>query len=342
MGAILWFAHRYPYQWDEWPATWHNGLAREAFFTGIVLLWIATLRAARLRVGVFLQVGVLFLIWMDLMTHAPRQNPTIQRAGFEPGLLRLSPSPGHGVSRAMISPAADIKFRLTSTSEGWSHYIGNRLGLFSNCNLLDNIPKVNGFFSLYLRETDQICSMLYASPTADLPRLTDFLNVSHITTPDKLFDWVTRTNFLTFVTTGQRPVFVDGATALRSLATPDFTPREIVYLPLGARSMVNAGPTSARIISSRFTAQRGELEVDAQDRSLVVISQAYYPAWRAFLDGQPVPIWRANYAFQAVETPAGRHHLELVYRDSFFVFGVAVSAVALLACLVNCWKSGFP
>jgi uncharacterized membrane protein YfhO len=105
--------------------------------------------------------------------------------------------------------------------------------------------------------------------------------------------------------------------------------------------MVSAGATSARIISSRFTAQRGEVEVDTQDRSLVVISQAYYPAWRAFLDGQPVPIWRANYAFQSVETPAGRHHLELVYRDWFFVLGVAVSAFTLLACLVGCWKLRF-
>ena len=317
-------------------------MARAACLTLFLGLLTAARRAAKPNLSRLLQIALLLVTWLDFLTHTPRQNPTVARGAYEPGLLRLAPAPAHGVSRAMISPSADKKFRSIAVSEGLKQYIGTRLGLFSNCNLLDGIPKLNGLFPLYLREADQVWALLYLSGNTNLAPLLDFLNVSHITAPDKLFDWVNRTNFLPFVTTGQRPVFVDGATALRSLATPDFTPREIVYLPFGARSMVNAGPTSARIISSRFTAQRGEIEVDAQDRSLVVISQAYYPAWRAFLDGQPVPIWRANHAFQAVETPAGRHHLELVYRDSFFVFGVAVSAVALLACLVGCWKSGFP
>jgi uncharacterized membrane protein YfhO len=66
----------------------------------------------------------------------------------------------------------------------------------------------------------------------------------------------------------------------------------------------------------------------------LVISQAFYPAWHAFLDGRRVPLWRANYAFQAVETAAGRHHLELIYRDVYFSLGVVVSGFTLLTCLV--------
>jgi Bacterial membrane protein YfhO len=332
MVAILWFAWQFPFQWDEWPATLKNALGRAACFTLFLALLLAAQTAGKLNLRRLLHVAVLFVTWLDFMTHTPRQNPTVPRAAYEPGLVRLSPAPAHGVSRAMISPAADTKFRSIAVSEGLKQYIGNRLGLFSNCNLLDDIPKLNGFFSLYLREADQVRALLYLSGNTNLSRLLDFLNVSHITAPDKLFDWVTRTNFLPFVSAGQRPVFADGATALRSLAAPDFTPREKVYLPLGARSMVTAGPTSARILSSRFTAQRGEIEVDAQDRSLVVISQAYYPAWKARVDGRSVPLWPANYAFQALEVPAGPHQVVLTYDDHVFYLGSIISILTLAGC----------
>src|SRR5437660_9416225 len=146
----------------------------------------------------------------------------------------------------MISRAADAKFRSIAVPKALDQYLGNRLGLFSNCNLLDDIPKVNGFFSLYLREADQVWALLYLSGNSNLSPLLDFLNVSHITAPGTFFDWETRTNFLPFVTAGQRPVFTDDPTALRSLAAPDFRPGEIVYLSLSARSMVTAGATSAR------------------------------------------------------------------------------------------------
>ncbi len=56
-------------------------------------------------------------------------------------------------------------------------------------------------------------------------------------------------------------------------------------------------------------------EAEAPAASLVVISQTYYPAWKAYVDGRPAKLWRANYAFQALEVPAGRHHIRLAYED---------------------------
>jgi hypothetical protein len=205
--------------------------------------------------------------------------------------------------------------------------------LFSNCNLLDDIPKVNGFFSLFLREGDQVVSLLYASQKIDIPHLLDFLNVSHITAPDKLFDWETRTNCLAFVTAGQQPLFADEINTLQALSSPEFTPREIVYLPIAARPLVKAHKTPARVLASHFTAQRGEIDTETSGRSVVVISQADYHLWRAFVDGQPARLWHANHAFQAVEVSAGRHQIRLVYHDPFFNFGAAV-AVGSLICAI--------
>lgn len=66
---------------------------------------------------------------------------------------------------------------------------------------------------------------------------------------------------------------------------------------------------------------------------MVFISQSYYHDWKAQVDGKPAPLWRANYAFQAVEVPAGRHEVILVYKDKMFRIGALLAAWAALVCI---------
>jgi uncharacterized membrane protein YfhO len=57
------------------------------------------------------------------------------------------------------------------------------------------------------------------------------------------------------------------------------------------------------------------------------------------MDGKPAPLSRANYAFQAVPVPPGRHRLELRYVDSFFQPGCVISLITLggaLAAFAHC------
>lgn len=60
--------------------------------------------------------------------------------------------------------------------------------------------------------------------------------------------------------------------------------------------------------------------------SIFVLSDAYYPGWRAYVDGVEHPIYRANYAFRAVFLPAGARSLEFV----FYPLSVAVGGVVSL------------
>jgi len=65
---------------------------------------------------------------------------------------------------------------------------------------------------------------------------------------------------------------------------------------------------------------------------MVVVAQAYYHPWHAYVDGEPTRLWRANYAYQALEVPPGKHQVRLVYEDHMFWGGVLLSLAALLAC----------
>jgi len=70
--------------------------------------------------------------------------------------------------------------------------------------------------------------------------------------------------------------------------------------------------------------------VQAEAPSLAVMAQAYYPAWKATVNGVPTPLLRANHAFQAVALAAGTQHVVLTYEDSAFRLGLWLSLLSLL------------
>jgi hypothetical protein len=89
------------------------------------------------------------------------------------------------------------------------------------------------------------------------------------------------------------------------------------------------GPVAAEDVQVGSSTLRAT--VDAPRAGLAVILDPFYPGWTATLDGQPAPILRADFAFQAVAVPAGRHELRLAYRNRWVGIGAAVSGGTLLA-----------
>ena len=84
-----------------------------------------------------------------------------------------------------------------------------------------------------------------------------------------------------------------------------------------------------------------QANLDAPRPGLAVILDPFFPGWSATVDGVPAPVVRADYAFQAVPVPAGKHQLRMVYRSRLLPAGFAVAAVALgLFGLVLGWRRG--
>ena len=93
------------------------------------------------------------------------------------------------------------------------------------------------------------------------------------------------------------------------------------------------------MLSSDIRPHRVLAEVEATDPSVVVVAQALYTPWRAFVDGSPVQLWRANHAFQAVEVPPGRHRVELRYRDKQFLLGLVISGLSAIGLAAGWFAS---
>jgi len=80
------------------------------------------------------------------------------------------------------------------------------------------------------------------------------------------------------------------------------------------------------------------LESIAPDNSLLLLTDTYYPGWKAFVDGAETDILRANSAFRAVAVPAGKHEVRFSFVHEGIDTGICITAVSLaLLAAMACW-----
>jgi hypothetical protein len=205
-----------------------------------------------------------------------------------------------------------------------------RSGMFANANLVERIPKVDGFYALSIKEAREAGFRLFHSDHEPRPGLARFVGISQITSATNPMLWLARSDYMPMITAGQKAVFANRDETITALRMTNFSPEAVVYLPAEARDRVSATNAGhARVISARVLEHRLEVEVEAKAPAMVVIAQAWYPAWQAFVNGEPVRIWRANHAFQAVEVGRGTHRITLAYHDKQFLWGACISGFAL-------------
>jgi hypothetical protein len=85
---------------------------------------------------------------------------------------------------------------------------------------------------------------------------------------------------------------------------------------------------SARVAVVRRSARELVLAVELDRPGLVVVSEVYYPDWKATADGVPVEVLRANHVLRAVALGAGSHEIVFRYDASLLRKGATVSVAA--------------
>ncbi|MBI2338367.1 YfhO family protein, partial [Candidatus Daviesbacteria bacterium] len=90
--------------------------------------------------------------------------------------------------------------------------------------------------------------------------------------------------------------------------------------------------SQAKVIS--YSPNKLLLAVKSRTSQLLFLSDAYYPGWKAFIDGVEKKIYRADYAFRAVVVPSGEHQVKFIYEPQSFSLGVKTSIISLVLLLV--------
>jgi hypothetical protein len=121
---------------------------------------------------------------------------------------------------------------------------------------------------------------------------------------------------------------------------PRFDPLRIAVLDTSAA--INAPPVTAlpeRLPLTTTTSNLGPgkatiaLSGPAPAGAALVVSENYFPGWRASVDGREASVYRADYNLIGVPLPAGARRVELSFRDAAVSTGKAVTLVALALAL---------
>jgi hypothetical protein len=126
---------------------------------------------------------------------------------------------------------------------------------------------------------------------------------------------------------------VGGASEAQAvIANPAFAPREAAVVEAPLASMPpGAAEAGESVTTLSYTEARASYTVQAARPGLLVIADAWYPGWRATVDGKPAEVLHANLLYRAVPLEPGRHEVVLEYAPESWRAGSLVSGTALLA-----------
>lgn len=122
---------------------------------------------------------------------------------------------------------------------------------------------------------------------------------------------------------------------LERIVDPAFDPAGVVFLEEKCdRFPLDSKEGSADIQIESYKPDRVMVRVVTDEGGMLLLTDAWFPGWVARLDGEPVPLYRANYTFRAVYAPRGEHVIDFLYEPASFRHGLAVSGVSLVLLLV--------
>jgi hypothetical protein len=113
-----------------------------------------------------------------------------------------------------------------------------------------------------------------------------------------------------------------------------FDPRRVVILSSAiTRFGGKVSPPQANSVRLTLTdTNEFDMEAATDQDSLLVLNEAFYPGWRAFVDGEPVEVLRTNYAFMSIPITTGSHRIKLQFEPPSFKLGAVLSVVGLTIC----------
>jgi hypothetical protein len=197
-----------------------------------------------------------------------------------------------------------------------------------NQGMIDRIFMMEGYTPLALQRA-------YA-PLASNEQSFDLLNVKYKT----VFDERTGQQTLVEHTTRlPRAFFVYAVHVVQSeqelleyIKSPGFDHRTtaVVEQPLSLPPPNGQPRSHVRVTSYRNN--RIVLAAETSHDGFLVLSEIFYPGWKAYINGEETPIYRTNYNLRGMRVPAGTHTIDVRFEPATFHTGMWVTLGTLTIC----------
>lgn len=137
-----------------------------------------------------------------------------------------------------------------------------------------------------------------------------------------------------------------GAQAFGALHAPGFEPANAVVLDASSAALAPAlldgsGAQAAgqrNLFYTQYAPESQSVVVQTPAPAYLVLSEVWYPGWRAWIDGVEVPVYEADLAFRAIFVPqAGQHTVVMRFDPWIWKFGLSISLATLI--LLAAWAA---
>jgi len=308
------------------PALYHRiffGIERAVFLCFGTLLVLVMRKAGRVD-SRFFAVLAIAVVFADLFGFG---RPFIRTGA-------LSTPEGIGRLSAAL-PGTPDKCRVVILGGPWG----------ANDGLRYRFPSVSGYDPLILRRyvyytqssqglkhDDHVVNLGYIR-NVDTP-LIKMLNVRKIVFGDRVravkneIPYARLVNHTVTMADDQALSFMEGAS---------FDPQRMVVLPPERESQrvceKTGGAVKGTCAVTRYADEEIRVRISSDRDGYLVLSEIYYPGWRARVDGKPTPILRGNYLFRVVPVKKGEHEVLLYFVSWPFRLGLLISLLTSLCCL---------
>jgi hypothetical protein len=93
------------------------------------------------------------------------------------------------------------------------------------------------------------------------------------------------------------------------------------------------GEGAGEVRITKYRNNRIELDVNTDREAILWLSEIWYPAWKATVNGERTEVFRANHSFRAVIVPPGASKVVFKFDSAMFNAGALVSLLTLIAAL---------
>ncbi|OGY18565.1 MAG: hypothetical protein A2900_03105 [Candidatus Chisholmbacteria bacterium RIFCSPLOWO2_01_FULL_50_28] len=125
-------------------------------------------------------------------------------------------------------------------------------------------------------------------------------------------------------------IIPQGKTMIKTIYDSQFNPHETILLEEDPAIEKQVGIAKGEAQIRRYEPNFVEVMTQSEAPSLLLLTDSYYPGWRATVDGIPTQILRANYTFRAVALPADSHKVTFTYYPLSLLVGKSLSIISLL------------
>ena len=117
--------------------------------------------------------------------------------------------------------------------------------------------------------------------------------------------------------------------------SPDFDPTQQVLIshPVEWKSSPEFQGEVTHLV---YKPNRVEIQTRQKGNGFLVLLDAYYPGWKATVDGKEIAVLRGNHFFRTLPMSEGNHQVVFYYEQEGFGTGLIITGITLLLLISGC------